>query len=79
MKLAKIMPFSQEEASTTSEPGSRITNVRKERLGDISMMDVRKEGHETIEEYIEVWRTLNHKWNPQQEVYVIDFETVKRP
>ena len=53
----------------------RILNVKQERLGDISLEDVNKEGYETIEEYISIWKWINKGvWDPELIVWVIDFE-----
>lgn len=52
-----------------------VTAIRKERLGDITEEDARKEGYASISEYYDVWERINGRgsWNPNQEVYVIDF------
>ncbi len=52
----------------------KITGIRKERLCQINSDDALKEGGYTVEEFIEVWKRINGKWNPDSEVYVIDFE-----
>lgn len=52
-----------------------VVGMRKERLGDITEEDSRKEGYASIPEYYDVWEKINGRgsWNPNQEVYVIDF------
>lgn len=52
----------------------RITDVRKERLGDISLEDVRREGYDTLEAFKEEWIRINGAWGPELEVYVVSFE-----
>jgi hypothetical protein len=52
----------------------RITVVRKERLGDISLEDVRREGYESLEAFKEEWIRINRVWDPELEVYVVSFE-----
>jgi len=55
----------------------KITKKRREKLGDISLSDVHKEGYDSIDDFIKVVRRINGEWNPKQEMYVFDFETVK--
>jgi hypothetical protein len=54
----------------------RITAVRKERLGDISLEDVRREGYDNLEAFKEEWIRINRAWDPELEVYVVSFELV---
>lgn len=55
----------------------RILDVRRELLGNITEDDARAEGGYSISEYIEVWREINGVFDPDQLVYVVDFEVVK--
>lgn len=52
----------------------RITGLRRERLGDITLEDVRREGYDTLEEFKAVWVRINGSWDPELEVYVVSFE-----
>jgi hypothetical protein len=54
----------------------RITEVRKERLGDISLEDVRREGYDTLGAFKEEWIRINRTWEPDKEVYLVSFEQV---
>lgn len=54
----------------------RITGLRRERLGDITLEDVRREGYDTMEEFKEVWVRITKCWDPELEVYVVSFELV---
>ena len=54
-----------------------MLKVYKERLGDISEEDARKEGGYTIEEFKEVWRDITEAWTPDMEVTVYEFEVVE--
>lgn len=56
----------------------RITGLRRERLGDITLEDVRREGYDTLEEFKEVWVRINKTWDPELEVYVVSFELVRK-
>ncbi|MBC7121362.1 MAG: ASCH domain protein [Methanosaeta sp. PtaU1.Bin060] len=66
---AKTVLFSKEYFALI-----RITDIRKERLGDISLEDVRREGYETLEAFKEEWIRINGAWEPELEVYVVSFE-----
>ena len=55
----------------------RIVDVHQERLGDISVSDVWAEGYQTLDEYAEVWTSINGVWDPDQLVYVVSFEVVR--
>lgn len=68
---AKTVLFSREYFALI-----RITDVRKERLGDISLEDVRREGYDTREAFKEEWIRINGAWNPELEVFVVSFELV---
>jgi len=52
----------------------RITGLRRERLGDITLEDARREGYDTLEEFKAVWVRINKTWDPELEVYVVSFE-----
>jgi uncharacterized protein YqfB (UPF0267 family) len=55
----------------------RITNIREERLGYITLEDAQKEGCKSVEEYIDIWKWINKGvWDPELIVWVIDFELV---
>ncbi len=54
----------------------KVLDIHKELLGDINLEGAKAEGHQNVEEYIEVWKKINKKWDPEQEVFVITFELV---
>ena len=61
-------------------PYIKITAMRKERLGEITPEAARKEGFKPdgaqLEKFWALWVKLHGSWNPDQEVYVVDFEVV---
>jgi hypothetical protein len=58
-------------------PTARILITRKfrQRLGDITLIDVRKEGYETLESYKKAWEEIYGpgSWNPELVVTVYEF------
>jgi hypothetical protein len=38
---------------------------------------MQREGTNDLPEFKELWGRLHGSWNPDQEVYVVDFEVVK--
>ena len=46
----------------------------RQRLGDISEEDARKEGFKTVKEFQETWKRLYGKWDPEEVVWVYEFE-----
>ncbi|MCL4332960.1 MAG: ASCH domain-containing protein [Candidatus Thermoplasmatota archaeon] len=58
-------------------PRIRVTSVMVERLRDITVGDVKKEGYTSISKFMEIWGELHDGfWNPNQKVYRIEFELV---
>jgi len=53
-----------------------ITDVRRERLGDIGEEDVWREGVGSMHEFACTWIDINGSWDPDAEVYVVDFARV---
>lgn len=69
------------KTSMYAEPFARvrIISVRRERLGDISEEDVRREGYgENPDDYRNAWESIYHRpWEARLTVWVIDFELVE--
>lgn len=58
-------------------PRIRVISVSVERLRDITLEEVQREGHTSISEFMEVWEKLHDGvWNPNQKVYRIEFELI---
>lgn len=56
-----------------------LTAVRVERLGSISLEDIRREGYQAREEYEKVFAWCYGAWTPDELVQVIDFVRVEAP
>lgn len=54
----------------------RVTRKFNQRLGDISLEDVKKEGFNSLDDFKEAWRRINGNWTPDQTVIVYEFEIV---
>ena len=50
-----------------------VTELSRQRLGDITPDDVRREGFNTLEEFKEAWAGIYEGWDPDQVVWVVDF------
>ena len=50
-----------------------VTGLWRQRLGDVTPDDVRREGFETLDELMEAWAGIYEDWDPDQEVWVVDF------
>ena len=54
-----------------------ITRKFRQRLGEISPEDFRKEGYSSLEEFHEAWKEINGYWNPNEIVTCYEFTPVK--
>jgi hypothetical protein len=54
----------------------RITRKFYQRLGDISLEDVRKEGFQSLDEFKHTWESIHGVWQPDLIVIAYEFEIV---
>ena len=55
----------------------KITKKFKQKLGEISPEDVKKEGFNSLEEFREAWIEINGNWNPEQIITAYEFKLLK--
>jgi len=55
----------------------RITRRFRQRLGDITHEEVKKEGYESLEDFKQAWEEINGNWDPDEVVTVYEFKLVK--
>lgn len=53
----------------------------EQKLGEISLEDIKKEGYQNIWEFCRAWEEINGpgSWDPEQLVTVYEFELVRSP
>ena len=55
----------------------KVTKFFKQRLGDMTDEDARKEGYLNKMDFMDVWEQINNcKWDARQEVDVIEFKKI---
>jgi hypothetical protein len=61
-----------------SKPVTHIIIIRKfkQRLGDISLEEVKKEGYRNLDEFKAAWININGSWNPKRVVIVYEFKVL---
>jgi len=55
----------------------RITRRFKQRLGDITHKEIKKEGFDSLEDFKDAWESINGKWDPDEVVIVYEFKLVQ--
>ena len=55
----------------------QILQAQQQRLGDITLEDVKAEGFNTLEEFKDTWIKINGFWNPEQIITAYEFQLVK--
>jgi hypothetical protein len=51
-----------------------VTRKFRQKLGEITLKDVEKEGYNSLEEFKTEWIKLHGEWNPEQVVWVYEFK-----
>lgn len=66
-------------ARPPGEPFARLLILDRweEVLGLISPADVRKEGYNTYEEFVGIWKEINKEWVPGKIIDVVEFKVVR--
>ncbi len=82
-KMAKkdgVYPVQTEmfQPKTECEVFIKATDVYKNRLGNLTLSDARKEGGYSVEEFKEVWKEINGSWEPYKKVWVVEFEKISK-
>lgn len=54
----------------------KVTKLYKQKLGDMSREDCKKEGYNAMS-FVKIWKDINGSWNPDLEVYVVEFKVIK--
>ena len=57
----------------------KIIKAYAQRLDDISKEEALAEGGYTVEEFKEVWRRINGRWDPDEDVVVYEFKVMEEP
>lgn len=72
-----IKPGAVVRGAITHFANLRVVDIRRKRLGDFDESDAQREGGYTLEEFKKVWKELHGEWNPQETVYVLEFELIE--
>jgi hypothetical protein len=60
-----------------SQAHIQITQAKQQRIGDITLADVKAEGFATLEEFREAWTKINGNYDPEQTVTAYEFHKVE--
>jgi ParB/RepB/Spo0J family partition protein len=76
-KDPRLQPGTVVRALVTHFADLEVTKVYRKRLGDFDDADAQREGGYTLDEFKQVWKQLHGVWDPDEVVYVIQFQLVK--
>jgi len=76
-KDPKIQPGAIVRGAITRFADLKVIDVQRKKLRDFDQEDARREGGYTLEEFKNVWANLHGEWNPDETVYVIQFEVMR--
>lgn len=51
-----------------------VEDVYQQPLKDMTEADAKKEGDYTLSEFKSIWEEINDEWDPEEEVWVVEFE-----
>jgi hypothetical protein len=54
----------------------KVTKLFRQKLKDIQVRDIEKEGYSSLSEFVDIWKKINKSWNGNTVVYVIEFEVI---
>ncbi len=56
----------------------KVTKLFKQRLGDMDIKDIKKEGYNWNYEFMDIWNKINGVYDPIIEVWVIEFALLEK-
>jgi len=55
----------------------KVTKVWKQKQGEMTNEEARGDGHADLEEFQAAWTKIYGRWNPQEEMTVIEFQVLE--
>lgn len=74
----KIKAGAMVQGLVTNFAGLKVVDIARKKLGEFDEEDAKREGKYTLTEFKDVWKKIHGEWNPDESVYVIRFEVVKK-
>ena len=60
----------------SSEIWILITKKYRQRLGDITPEEIRREGFSSLKEFQDTWKRIYGRWNPDAQVWTYEFKVI---